>query len=364
MAKKTKFISWDSGSKRSVRLSPKGIALAAAVVILCIIMMLFANVGRNAETLGSADIRLSEVVCDNRSSLVAADGSAPDWIEIENVGAETVNLKNYSLMYESAVGKLFVFPNVELGAGERMLVLADGVESAQRNGEYHAPFKLSSSGGDALCLMDASGSAIDYVLLPEVKKDQSYCRGEDGQWYLSAVPTAGKANEIAETAQDAAVTIETISGDVEISEVMSANTLYAADAQGLTYDYVELHNTGASAVDLSGWALSDDAASLGKWRFPSVSIPADGYLLVYCSGDQAGSDASQLYADFKISRSGESVYLSNTAGRWFPRCRCRRWKRIRHGRWWMANGLLCMSLPPVKPTIRKAQAWPSAAAAC
>lgn len=78
MAKKTKFISWDSGSKRSVRLSPKGFALAAAVVILCIIMMLFANVGRNAETLGSADIRLSEVVCDNRSSLVAADGSAPD----------------------------------------------------------------------------------------------------------------------------------------------------------------------------------------------------------------------------------------------------------------------------------------------
>lgn len=297
-----------------MRLTPKGIALAVLVNALAVCLVLITGGERDAAELGGADIRISEVVADNRSAAVASDGSTPDWIEIENVGEGMVSLRNYSMMYESAVGKLFVFPDVELAAGERMIVLADGTTKAQLGGEYHAPFKLSSSGGKTICLMDASGSTIDAVLLPEMKEDWAYCRDDDGEWKLSAVSTPGDENVIMETAEEIDAGIQLVAGEIVITEVMSANSLYAPDASGQTYDYVELHNTGAAEVELTGWSLSDNAAELNKWRFPKVTLAADGYLIVYCSGDRDEDGSGQLYADFKLSRAGENVYLSDAAG--------------------------------------------------
>ena len=53
--------------------------------------------------------------------------------------------------------------------------------------------------------------------------------------------------------------------DVVISEVMASNGVYE---DGESYDWVELHNDGRSAVDLSGWYLSDGKKNLQKFTFP------------------------------------------------------------------------------------------------
>ncbi|MCQ2375240.1 MAG: CotH kinase family protein [Salinivirgaceae bacterium] len=56
------------------------------------------------------------------------------------------------------------------------------------------------------------------------------------------------------------------------------------DDNGENSDWIELYNTGNNEVDLTGWALSDDENNLGKWAFPTVKMPAKGYLLIYADG--------------------------------------------------------------------------------
>ena len=56
-------------------------------------------------------------------------------------------------------------------------------------------------------------------------------------------------------------------------------------------DFFELHNTGASAVDLTGWKWDDDSLTPASGAtFASVSIPAGGVLVV--SNGTAGTEAA------------------------------------------------------------------------
>ncbi len=83
------------------------------------------------------------------------------------------------------------------------------------------------------------------------------------------------------------------------------------------YDWVELRNLGGSAVNLSGWALTNDSSDHGKWHFPSgTTIPANGYRIVMCDGrDAANGTATYVHASFSLSASsGSYVGLYNSAG--------------------------------------------------
>ncbi len=99
--------------------------------------------------------------------------------------------------------------------------------------------------------------------------------------------------------------------DVIISEIMTSNGTYES---GHAYDWIELHNTGKSTVDLSGWYLSDGKKDLTKFQFPKgTKLKAGAYLTVYCTGNDdidVGKN-STFYATFALSASGETIYLSN-----------------------------------------------------
>ncbi|MBQ6173248.1 MAG: CotH kinase family protein [Clostridia bacterium] len=103
-------------------------------------------------------------------------------------------------------------------------------------------------------------------------------------------------------------------GAVEISEVMASNGTWSG---GHAYDWVELHNVSGKTLDLSGWTLSDSAKRPDKFVFPGgTALKKDAHLLVYCTGD-AGLDAgkgSVFYAPFKLSASGDDVFLFDAAG--------------------------------------------------
>ncbi len=81
-------------------------------------------------------------------------------------------------------------------------------------------------------------------------------------------------------------------------------------------DWVELKNTGATAVDLSDWSLSDSAGNPAKWKFPAgTTISAGGTLLVLCDGrDEANGTATYLHASFSLSGDGEYLGLFDAAG--------------------------------------------------
>ncbi len=94
---------------------------------------------------------------------------------------------------------------------------------------------------------------------------------------------------------------------VVINEVMPTNDGTYADSDGKYDDWIELHNTSADAVSLTGLFLSDDTKNRNKWAFPSgTTIPGRGYLIVWASGDEGGST---LHASFKLSNKGETILL-------------------------------------------------------
>src|SRR5215210_3169624 len=62
-----------------------------------------------------------------------------------------------------------------------------------------------------------------------------------------------------------------------ISEFLAINDTGIQDEDSNRSDWIELHNPTASDVNLDGYYLTDDAALLTKWRFPSVTIPSGGY---------------------------------------------------------------------------------------
>lgn len=99
--------------------------------------------------------------------------------------------------------------------------------------------------------------------------------------------------------------------DLVINELMASNDMTAMDEAGEYEDWIELYNRGTVDLDISGYSLSDKADNLAKWVFPeNTTIPAEGYLIVWA--DENGSEGP-LHANFKLSASGESVYLSNAA---------------------------------------------------
>jgi hypothetical protein len=69
-------------------------------------------------------------------------------------------------------------------------------------------------------------------------------------------------------------------------------------------DWLEIRNNEATAVNLRYYQLSDDPALPAKYVFPSVSIPAGGYLLVYASGKNRAITGVQLHTNFKLSSPG------------------------------------------------------------
>jgi hypothetical protein len=71
---------------------------------------------------------------------------------------------------------------------------------------------------------------------------------------------------------------------VVLNEILARNYMSGTDEDGDAEDWVELHNTTGSTVDLAGWLLSDDPAVPGKWKFPEISIPPHGFLRVWLSG--------------------------------------------------------------------------------
>ncbi len=99
---------------------------------------------------------------------------------------------------------------------------------------------------------------------------------------------------------------------VVVNELMASNTSTVADQDGDYDDWIELYNNGPEDADLGGWFLSDNPASPRKWTFPEGTIlPAGAYLIVWADEDD---DQAGLHADFKLSKSGESVILSDPDG--------------------------------------------------
>lgn len=97
--------------------------------------------------------------------------------------------------------------------------------------------------------------------------------------------------------------------EVLISEFLTDNANGIEDEDGDREDWIELFNTDSTPVSLNGWWLTDDADDKKKWRFPAVTIPANGRLLVWASSKNRINPAAPLHTNFGLSKSGEFLGL-------------------------------------------------------
>ncbi|MBN1441244.1 MAG: lamin tail domain-containing protein, partial [Planctomycetes bacterium] len=99
--------------------------------------------------------------------------------------------------------------------------------------------------------------------------------------------------------------------DVAISELVADGDVGGPrDEDGEYPDWIEIHNRGAAAVSLLGWALSDDRGAGEPWSFPDIVLEPGAYLVVFASGkDRRPADGTNLHTDFKLATGGEYLGL-------------------------------------------------------
>jgi len=102
--------------------------------------------------------------------------------------------------------------------------------------------------------------------------------------------------------------------EVVLSEMLAANRGGFRDGWNETPDWIELHNSGSTAVDLTGWHLTDDPSRPTRWTFPSESIGPGAYLVVFASGRNTRDPAGYLHTNFQLSTEGETVLLVRPDG--------------------------------------------------
>ncbi|HEY0977862.1 MAG TPA: chitobiase/beta-hexosaminidase C-terminal domain-containing protein, partial [Flavobacteriales bacterium] len=94
---------------------------------------------------------------------------------------------------------------------------------------------------------------------------------------------------------------------VVINEVCPKNATVLAEAPDHFPDWIELHNPGPIAVDLTGLRLSIDPEDPSGWSLPSGTLAPGGFLLLFEGDDN--SDGHHF--DFKLAREGAHLVLRN-----------------------------------------------------
>lgn len=98
-----------------------------------------------------------------------------------------------------------------------------------------------------------------------------------------------------------------------ITEFLAVNrngyTNAIRDEDGDYSDWIEIYNAGVETANLEGWYLTDDPANLTKWRFPSVSLAGNRYLVVYASGKDRRNPNGKLHTNFNLDRDGQYLAL-------------------------------------------------------
>jgi len=257
-------------------------------------------------------LRILEAMSSNRAAYPDENGAFPDWVEVANTGVTEQNLEGFGLSDDAARVR-FRFPDITLVPGQSIVVFCDGTEQVEAGKPLHARFKLSAL-GESVYLTNADGGLVQRVDVPPLAADESYALDSSGKsWTRMGASTPGYPNtEEGRAAFEAAAAQN--GAPLQLNEIMASNSATVIDVSGMTPDYIEIHNRGGDAIDLSRFALSDDPANPVKWRFPQGAvIQPHGYYVVYCTG-VSETAAYPPCASFRLAAEGETVLLSDLLG--------------------------------------------------
>ena len=246
-------------------------------------------------------ILITEICSKNDTIIADADGKHSDWIELYNDG-DDCNLKGFTI--SDGRGTSEPFDNLPMAHGEYKLLFL---------GRTNVGFSLSGDGGETLTLRNRDDSIVTQVKTVAMEGDQVMSWNGVG-YELTMDATPGFPNTL-EGRRAFVNGIPDGDPDVVISEVLIANKSILPDETGEFSDLVELHNVTGKDVSLAGYWLSDRAEERFRYALPSLILPADGYLVVFCDGKNCTAETGELHASFGLSE-GESVILTSSAGKY------------------------------------------------
>ena len=263
----------------------------------------------------SAQIEINEVMISNKGAVPDETGAFPDWVEIYNNTDTSLDISGYGLSDDLLTAAKWTFPEGSVLAPRGYLVVFCSGDVTR--GKMHAGFKLSAS--DEVILSTVSGKVVDSITLRAVTSGYSLGRSaDDSTAFKEMLPSPGYPN----TDEGAAQYLATLSASADesvgvfINEFMPSNASTIIGPDGSYCDWIELYNTNSQEVDLSGYGISDSATQPLKYTLPAgTKIPANGVLLIFCTGRETPDGATQIEAPFGLAAYQESVVLSTPAGR-------------------------------------------------
>ncbi len=241
-----------------------------------------------------ADVRLSEVLADNRSALLPG-GYDGDWIEIANFSPYPAHLAGMSVEDGSGTGR-HVFPGgTWIGPGHQLVLRCDPDSPASAT---NTGFGLSRSGDGVQLFRPGNGSLVDSIRFGFQAPDVSLARSpEDPVLWGPAVPTPGATNVLH---------LDPGTGNLRINEWM------ARPATG--DDWFELSNGASRPVNVGGLYLTDDPATPTKHRIADYSIIAAGWFRHQRLAADGNTEAGADHVGFRLSADGDSILLFDNLG--------------------------------------------------
>ncbi|MHC4110494.1 MAG: lamin tail domain-containing protein [Planctomycetota bacterium] len=262
------------------------------------------------------NLRITEIMYHPKYTGDANDPNE-EFIELKNIGAETINLN----LVRFTKGLDFTFPPMDLEDGHSVIVVKNLAAFGARYpgfsgliaGEYVGSL---ANNGERLKLVDAIGQTI-----LDFEYEDGWRPITDGDGFSLTIidPTNSEPNNWSEKeswrasvyrngspgADDSGILPNP--GAVVINEVMSHSNAGP--------DWIELHNTTSTPINIGGWFLSDndrDEPNLVKYRIgDGTTIPFNGYIVFYEDTDFNNPGDPGCLIPFALSENGEEACLSS-----------------------------------------------------
>ncbi|NMD37524.1 MAG: hypothetical protein GYA87_02440 [Christensenellaceae bacterium] len=273
---------------------------------------------RTSMSVNIGAVIINEVMPAPRSGLRDEDDELSDWIELYNTTDQDISLANYALSDKENKPLEWRFPiDAVIKAKGYYLVFCSGKDRKLPEGQIsHTNFRLSAE-HETIVLSDSRGRLIDRIAIDNVPRDVSYGRNENNEWQFFEIATPGLPNNSNGQAQADRLLMSYNPTGVYIMEVVASNDMTQIGAGLTTSDFVELYNTTAKPVNLTGCGLSDNINRPRRWTFPSGTvIEPNSYLIVCLDGNPSLTTQTEYHANFRLLRAGgETICFSDPTGR-------------------------------------------------
>ena len=289
------------------------------------------------------DIRINELVASN-SIIFDEDGDTPDWIELYNYGSVPVSLLNWSMSDEEDDNNPWIFPDITINEDEYLLIWA----SNKNRGQLTFPRTLINQGD--IFKYITPNSSVPNIWTGINYNDNSWLEGSSGFGYSDGddATTLGNGTISVFIRKDFTISnIDEIIGlvlDIDYDdgfvayvngfEVARANIngsppAYNATANtdheaqiysgGLPDRFVidnfqDILVQGNNTLSIQAHNNSNESSDLSIIPFLTALFSSESSEGVTPPDILQFSSTNSLHTDFKISSSGESIYLKNDNG--------------------------------------------------